>query len=1357
MHHAHAGLRVRPLAWLAAVVTLAVLLGPATAAIAADTPVIASGVVSGPGTPSRIEGATVSASWYDPDFDEWLWSGDDVTDSAGLYVIYDQLGYGQRDYTFVVRAYGYVTQWRVEYWNGVDPLTLDFALIAAKPVATGKVYAGVGAPLTVAGAEVRALWKEPVSEEWFSAGEAVTDGAGVYTLYDEYAFGAGTYRFVVEAQGFEPQDHEEYWSGASPISHDYWLVGLPHLFRGEIRGGRDLLPGARIEAWWLVNPTAGEYTYAGEAISRANGSYDLYGQGTVGSGVYVLRVFADGFLPAERTTSWGGEGPVSESFVLVATGTIAHGVVIDADADERIEGARVSAYRYLGANEWGLIGTETTDEEGLFTFRDTFNYGSGDYKFVAEADGYLSEEYVDEWDGYGPLQPEIRMTRLSVLATGKVIDSVTLLPVEGARVEVALTPPTGGLQIPVGDGFADADGVFAVYDTLGAGSGFFQFRTSAPGYLTDLREWVWWAGGTPLVLEIRLDRRPPVAVGLVSDVETGLGIAGAEVTAYWIDPDTQEYLLSGVTTTTPDGMYAVYDEYDRHEESGNEMSEYRFEVRAEGYFSGGGVGYWDGFDSLDISVALYPMPPIARGMVDTIDSSFPVPVEGARIEAEWHEGAGEYLWAGDAYSHKDGTYAVYDEMGRGGGEYRFSCSAEGYYTRWQDGVWYVEDALDINYRLVPVLPVAIVTVIDGSTSGPLDGATVQAFQQDPADLQWRLGGEGHTGPQGTCDVYDEEDYGAGDYRFVVSAAGYASQEHFGTWGGPGWSPIHITARLTAAAPLVQGMVTDSDSGWPIEDAGILATRYDTDAGEWTWAGFVGTGPDGTYLLYDSLLLGPGEYEFFVEAEGYLPQTRSENWNGTTTLSFNFALETPPPVATGTVRDAWSTAPVGGARVEALWWDAVAEEYLLAGFAYTDGAGEYEVYDDLGYGSGGYEIHAQASGYAPETAARAWDGETPHVVNFALDAQTSIAAGTVTEAGTGTPLEDARVMAFWYDDALEDYLWAGTAFSSGTGTYAVDDQMDWGPGDYRFYVEADGYTPQFEHGYWNGSSTLAVNFALELLAPLGSDAYEPDDTPGQAGSITVGAPPQSRTLWPAGDRDWVCFPVQAGMRYVIETSHIGPWGSDTVLFLYLSGGDVPIAEDDDGGEDYYSRIEWIAPFDMNICILVHAFDTEHGVGDYGLSVTAETATNTPPVAVNDSFTTPFNTALSVPAPGVLANDTDADGDPITAHLLSGPASGTGTVTLNANGAFTYTPPAGFLGAASFTYRAYDGTHYSPPATVSISVLDTTPPAKPVVTLERDAWGKVTVKWNAVSDTGSGMHSYRLYQDGASVFYTTTLSP
>src|SRR2546427_9742221 len=79
-------------------------------------------------------------------------------------------------------------------------------------------------------------------------------------------------------------------------------------------------------------------------------------------------------------------------------------------------------------------------------------------------------------------------------------------------------------------------------------------------------------------------------------------------------------------------------------------------------------------------------------------------------------------------------------------------------------------------------------------------------------------------------------------------------------------------------------------------------------------------------------------------------------------------------------------------------------------------------------------------------------------------------------------------------------------------------------------------------------------------------------------------------------------------------------------------------------------------------------------------------NDAPVALNDSFATDEDTALTITAPGVLGNDTDVDSPALTAVVVTGP--GHGALTLNANGGFTYTPAAHFNGSDSFTYKAPD---------------------------------------------------------------------
>ncbi len=82
---------------------------------------------------------------------------------------------------------------------------------------------------------------------------------------------------------------------------------------------------------------------------------------------------------------------------------------------------------------------------------------------------------------------------------------------------------------------------------------------------------------------------------------------------------------------------------------------------------------------------------------------------------------------------------------------------------------------------------------------------------------------------------------------------------------------------------------------------------------------------------------------------------------------------------------------------------------------------------------------------------------------------------------------------------------------------------------------------------------------------------------------------------------------------------------------------------------------------------------------------------------------MNLTLSVNATnGLLHNDGDVDGDPITVELVSGPAPAEGSLLLNADGSFTFTPADGFTGDVTFTYRLYDGLEYSDPITVTIHV-------------------------------------------------------
>ncbi|MDO8727172.1 MAG: Ig-like domain-containing protein [Candidatus Methanoperedens sp.] len=161
----------------------------------------------------------------------------------------------------------------------------------------------------------------------------------------------------------------------------------------------------------------------------------------------------------------------------------------------------------------------------------------------------------------------------------------------------------------------------------------------------------------------------------------------------------------------------------------------------------------------------------------------------------------------------------------------------------------------------------------------------------------------------------------------------------------------------------------------------------------------------------------------------------------------------------------------------------------------------------------------------------------------------------------------------------------------------------------------------------------------------------------------------------------------------------------------------------------------------------------------------TPVNDPPVAVVDSYTTNENTVLNVAANGVLTNDNDADGNPLTAIKMSDPSHG--SLILNSNGSFTYTPVTGYNGSDSFTYKANDSALDSNIAIVSITVKALTPPPptteKSKVTFTvtdnrnhpvkeaRVSFNGITIKTNndgkAIFDNvAPGVYSYKVKKEG-----------
>ncbi|WP_244443070.1 DUF4082 domain-containing protein [Bradyrhizobium sp. Ai1a-2] len=118
------------------------------------------------------------------------------------------------------------------------------------------------------------------------------------------------------------------------------------------------------------------------------------------------------------------------------------------------------------------------------------------------------------------------------------------------------------------------------------------------------------------------------------------------------------------------------------------------------------------------------------------------------------------------------------------------------------------------------------------------------------------------------------------------------------------------------------------------------------------------------------------------------------------------------------------------------------------------------------------------------------------------------------------------------------------------------------------------------------------------------------------------------------------------------------------------------------------------------------DGQGGTATATVSLTVNPPANQPPVANNDGgYSTTPNTALAIAASALLANDTDPNGDPLVITGVSGAVNGSVSFDSQTN-MVTFTPIAGYTGAASFSYSISDGHGGTATATANLIV---TPPS------------------------------------------------
>jgi hypothetical protein len=163
-------------------------------------------------------------------------------------------------------------------------------------------------------------------------------------------------------------------------------------------------------------------------------------------------------------------------------------------------------------------------------------------------------------------------------------------------------------------------------------------------------------------------------------------------------------------------------------------------------------------------------------------------------------------------------------------------------------------------------------------------------------------------------------------------------------------------------------------------------------------------------------------------------------------------------------------------------------------------------------------------------------------------------------------------------------------------------------------------------------------------------------------------------------------------------------ADTLIYSLADGddGSIPagavIGSTD--GDLSWTPTESQGPgtFTFDVCV------SDGSVSDCETIIVTVSEVGSAPVAVPDDYEMMANSSLDVPAPGVLANDSDTD---IPANTLRIAETGLfktehGNLLLSIDGNFVYVPDKGWYGVDTFTYRVSDGSIYSEPVSVTITV-------------------------------------------------------
>ena len=375
-------------------------------------------------------------------------------------------------------------------------------------------------------------------------------------------------------------------------------------------------------------------------------------------------------------------------------------------------------------------------------------------------------------------------------------------------------------------------------------------------------------------------------------------------------------------------------------------------------------------------------------------------------------------------------------------------------------------------------------------------------------------------------------------------------------------------------------------------------------------------------------------------------------------------------------DEASTAEDSGVTVPVLWNDSDPNGGTISVVAVTQGAHGTVTFTSTGVT------------YTPDANYNGTDSFT-YTVDNGLGG-----SATATVAVTVAPVNDPPVAADDSDNTLEDTPVSGDLLANDTD------------------IDGDALTVSLVNGPAHGSLALNPDGTFTYAPDADSNGtdsftYQADDGHGGYATAVVRITIAPVNDAPVTNPDAALTNEDAGVTIDVLANDTDPDGDALTVTTVTAPVHGTAAINTDGTVTYTPAAGFYG---------IDAFTYTVSDGHGGTNTASVTVTvNAPPAGTDESYVFHATALVADSQVGVLANDTDPDGGTLTAVLVSGSAHG--TLALEPDGSFTYTPVANWSGADSFSYRPFDGAAYGDPVTVSLDLTNAPPTAYDIVTSTR----------------------------------------